>query len=107
MDFILVHHFCYQIVEYRLFTLRTIYSGTELVEVSIQMEVAHPGISGAYPRLYLVCHRMKSLKVESLVALHLGKVISLGYWFISFPLVSGYLGRLTNMVGKDGLKGAC
>jgi len=44
------------------------------------MEVAHPGISGTYPRLYLVYHRMKSLEVESIVALNLGNVISLGYW---------------------------
>gem|GEM_PF-2750282 len=57
---------------------------------------------------------MKRHEVESLVALHLGNVIGLGYWFISFPprdgeqqLVSGYLGRLTDIVGKDGLKGAC
>ena len=71
------------------------------------MEVAYPGISGTYPRIYLVVHRMKSLEVESIVALNLGNVISLGYWFISFPLISGYLGRLTDMVDKDGLKGSC
>jgi len=67
------------------------------------MEVAHPGISGTYPRLYLVYHRMKSLQVESIVTLILLNVIILGYWFISFPprdgeqqIVSGYLGKLTD-----------
>ncbi len=66
------------------------------------MEVAHPGISSTYPRLYLVYHRMKSLEDESIVTLHLGNVISLGYWFIFFPphdgeqqIVSGYLDILT------------
>jgi len=86
--------------------LWTIYSEAEFIEISVQVKVTQSRISGTFPRLYLVIHRMKRLIVEPLVTLHLGSVISLGYRSISFPPRGGeqQLIRLSHMVDKDGLK---
>lgn len=76
VNFVCPDHFRYQVVEYGILALGTVYTKAELVEIPVDVKVAYPRVGRPYPRLNLVYHGVQGLEVRPLGTFYLGDVMN-------------------------------
>ncbi|MFT6963775.1 MAG: hypothetical protein ACJAWV_003513 [Flammeovirgaceae bacterium] len=90
-----------KVVEYRFFILGAVQSVAELIEISVNIRMAYPGVSCSNPRFYLMYHRVESLEVLSIIAWYLLNGIFFHYRALTPPYISRDFRLLVDMLLKD------
>ena len=99
--FVRTDHFGNQVVEYGRLALGTVYPKAELVEISVYVKVAYPGVGRPDPRLDLVYHCVQGLEVRPVLAFYLVYIIGFRYGAVTFPSIGGDLRLTADIVDED------